>query len=99
MSNDIAMVLYLIGSAGAVVVVLLMVTRRGWWRPAGDEVDWTTAEGCPRCNEHGPYPWWDSKVFASEERARDAHQGLHELASVLLRPAMWVLGALERRVT
>lgn len=86
MSNDLALVLYLVISSASIVVVFLMVTRRGWWKPTEDELDWTTTDGCPRCNDHGPYPWWDAKVIASEERARDLHQAWHEVTATLLHP-------------
>lgn len=91
MSNNVALVLVVAMHVAVGVVLVLMVTRRGWWKPTGDELDWTTTADCPRCNEHGPYPGWDAKVIASEERARNLHQAWHEVASVLLTPVTRLL--------
>jgi hypothetical protein len=76
---------------GAAVVVFLVVTRRGWWNPTGPEVDWTTTADCPRCNEHGPFFEASADLLSSQERARDLHQGWHEIASVLLPPLARVM--------
>jgi hypothetical protein len=73
--------------AAGVVVLFLMATRRGWWKPTGPATDWTTTDGCPSCWEHGPYPLWDSSTIASAEQARERHQAWHALTSALLGPA------------
>ena len=54
-----------------------------------DDVDWTTTDGCPRCNEHGPY----EDFTASGEAARDVHQAWHELVAGLLPWQRVLLGA------
>jgi len=96
MSDILTILLVVAIQAASLAVVFLMLTRRGWWKSTGDELDWTTTTDCPRCNEHGPYPWWDAKVIASEERARDLHQSWHEVASVLLHPLARVVDRLAR---
>lgn len=59
-------------------------------------IDWTTTDGCPRCNEHGPYEQWDAKVIQSAERGRDLHQAWHVIAAEFVRPAVWLLRVLVR---
>ena len=43
------------------------------------EIDWTTTEGCVRCNEHGPFPprGW----LIDLEASRDAHQAWHAVVA------------------
>jgi hypothetical protein len=72
------------------VIVFLMVTRRGWWKPTGDETDWTTTDGCPRCWEYGPFPWWQMvsrhSMTSTPEQARELHQEWHTFVAVMARP-------------
>jgi hypothetical protein len=77
--------------AAGIVVLFLMVTRRGWWKPTGRDTDWTTTDRCRSCWQYGPYPVWDSRTIASAEQARERHQAWHELTSALLAPiASWI---------
>ena len=64
-----------------------------------ERIDWTTTEGCERCNEHGPYEEWDAKVIASNERSRDAHQAWHGIAEAVAPPFVRVLNWMDRRLT
>jgi len=43
------------------------------------DVDWTTLDGCSRCNEHGPY--LPAGVFYNPEASRDSHQAWHALVA------------------
>lgn len=72
---------------GVAVVLFLIVTRRGWWKPTEPDIDWTTTDDCRLCWEHGPYPVWDSWTIASAEQARERHQAWHALTSTVLAPA------------
>lgn len=60
-----------------------------------ERVDWTTTDGCERCNEHGPFDQLDSMLTFSREKARDAHQAWHGLVAELLRPIVRLLERLS----
>jgi len=49
-------------------------------------VDWTTTDGCARCNEHGPY-FPGGTFYVGDEAARDAHQAWHGFVAALTKAA------------
>lgn len=61
-------------------------------------IDWTTTDGCARCDEHGPF--LPPGVLYQPEAARDAHQAWHAITVELLRPIVrlveWLSTKLER---
>ena len=96
MSDTIGIVLYVAWMTTCGVIVFLVLTRRGWWKRTEPELDWTTTADCPRCNEHGPFFEPSAELLSSQERARDLHQALHEVASDLLRPIVRMVASLTR---
>lgn len=96
MINDIALVLAMAIQAAGLVVAFMVITRRGWWRPSEDSIDWTTTDGCRICWEHGPYPVEDAWTIASAEQARERHQAQHQLLAPLARQLVRLVGWLER---
>ena len=46
------------------------------------DFDWTTLDGCSRCNEHGPY--LPAGVFYNPEASRDFHQAWHGFVAAYL---------------
>lgn len=57
-------------------------------------IDWTTTEGCDRCNEHGPFlP--GGAFSAGDAASREAHQAWHGLVATVL-PWQWAYATTER---
>lgn len=52
-------------------------------------IDWTTTDGCQRCNEHGPF--LPGGVFYDPQAGRDLHQAWHAIVAEFFRPIMWLL--------
>lgn len=49
-----------------------------------ERIDWTTTNGCTRCNEHGPF--LPRGVFYNPEAFRDLHQAWHAIVAEMARP-------------
>ena len=47
------------------------------------DTDWTTTEGCQRCNEYGPFEP-GGVFYVGGEDAREAHKAWHSLVVALL---------------
>lgn len=93
----LTMVIITTVNTASIVVVFLMATRRGWWKPTQPVIDWTSTDRCSRCWEHGPYPGWQIGTLSDPEQARERHQEWHELTSVLLAPvARWIERKMRR---
>lgn len=88
MSDLVAVILYVAILAACTLGSFMVLTRRGPWRRRPDAPDWTTTKDCARCNEHGPYPAWDSAILIPREQARDIHQAWHTLVADLLAPVV-----------
>lgn len=88
-ADYLAIGLYAAIQATGLVVVFMMITRRGWWKDPDIGYDWSTTEGCHICWEYGP-------MYPQEVRVREIHQAQHEIVAVVLRPVFWLLGRVAR---
>ena len=73
---------------GSLVMVFMMITRRGWWKDPDIGYDWSTTDDCRFCWEYGP-------MYPQDERARDVHQAQHAIVAVVLHPVFWLIGKIS----
>jgi glycosyltransferase involved in cell wall biosynthesis len=83
--------------AGLTAWVLWQLKRLGWVkaRLVVDSDDW---EGCGGWNELEPYPRWQKRFFAWQERWGLTHQDALTVASRALETIAWSLGVPPRQV-
>lgn len=100
MSDIIAVVIVVAIQTASMVVVFMMVTRRGWWKDPDIGIDWTTTDGCHACWEYGPYEGWRLGTLSDPERAREVHKAQHALivpfARAVVRLIEWLNGKVAR---
>lgn len=96
-TDIVAIVLVVAIQAAGMVVVFMVLTRRGWWKD-DIRIDWTSTDGCPECWEHGPYEGWRLGTLGDPERAREMHKAQHALIAPFARLVMRLVDLINRRL-
>jgi hypothetical protein len=98
-SEVIAVVLVVAIQAAGMVVLFMMLTRRGWWKDPDIGIDWTTTDGCHACWEYGPYEGWRIGTLGDPERAREVHKAQHALIAPVARTVVRLVDRVNHALT